>query len=129
LFNTPLLTRIALAGIPILIVALIAGAAGYFSKDPGTKPIPALQPLPDREQAVRGVIRSVSGDQITVGTESGQAFTFRFPSDAPIEQLVPASMAELRPGDWLNGGAIPHAQTVLALLGLVVVPDPVVPPP
>jgi hypothetical protein len=129
LFNTPLLTRIALAGVPLLIIALIAGAAGYFSKDPGTKPIPALQPAPDREQAVRGVLRSVSGDQITVGTESGQTFTFRLQPNAPIEQLAPASVAELRPGDWLNGGAIPHAQTVLALLGLVVLPDPVVPPP
>jgi hypothetical protein len=129
LLNTPLLTRIALAGIPILVIALIAGAAGYFSKDPGTKPIPVLQPAPDREQAVRGVIRNVSGDQITVGTESGQTFTFRLQANAPIEQLAPASVAELRPGDWLNGGAIPHAQTVLALLGLVVLPDPVVPPP
>jgi hypothetical protein len=129
LLNTPLLTRIALAGLPILVIALIAGAAGYFSKDPGTKPIPALQPAADREQAVRGVIRNVSADQITVGTESGQTFTFRLEPNAPIEQLVPASMAELRPGDWLNGGAIPHAQTVLALLGLVVLPDPVVPPP
>jgi hypothetical protein len=128
LLNTPLLTRIALAGLPVLVIALIAGAAGYFSKDPGTKPIPAQQPAPDREQAVRGVIRNVSADQITVGTESGQTFMFGLEPDAPIEQLAPASVAELRPGDWLNGGAIPHAQTVLALLGLVVLPDPVVPP-
>jgi hypothetical protein len=129
LFNTPLLTRIALAGLPVLVIALIAGAAGYFSKDPGTKPIPALQPAPDREQAVRGVIRNVSADQITVGTESGQTFTFSLEPNAPIEQLALASVAELRPGDWLNGGAIPHAQTILALLGLVVLSDPVVPPP
>jgi hypothetical protein len=129
LVTTPLLTRIALAGVPILVIVLIAGAAGYFSKEPGTKPIPALQTSPAREQAIRGVIRSASSDQISVGTESGQTFTFKLEPNAPIEQLAPATVAELRPGDWLNGGAIPHAETILALLGLVVLADPVVPPP
>jgi hypothetical protein len=61
-------------------------------------------------------------------TQDGAALTLRLAADAPIELLKPITASQLKPGDWVNGGAIPHRQSVLALTGLVVISEPVLTP-
>ncbi len=41
--------------------------------------------------------------------------------------LEPISLTAIQLGDWLNGGAIPHPDTILALVSLILLPDPVTP--
>lgn len=124
-----LLVRIFAAGLPLAVVALIAGAAGYVSEQTETKPIPPLQVEADAPEGVVGSATSFSGDELTIVTEDGREITFRLGADAPVEMLRPIELSELSLGDWINGGAIPHAQTTLALVGLVLIEEPVVETP
>jgi hypothetical protein len=126
--NSSLLLRVLAAGVPLLIIALIAGTAGYVSKRAGQEAVP---PLASQAAAdgIRGAVQSASGDELTIVTASGEQLKLRLLPDARIEVLTPMPASALSPGDWVNGGAIPHAQTVLALTGLVMIPDPVVQSP
>lgn len=58
----------------------------------------------------------------------GSSTTYRFAPDASVEVLESAALEEIAIGDWLNGGAVPHAETLLVLLDLILIPDPVVSP-
>jgi hypothetical protein len=126
--NSNLLTRVLIAGLPLLVIALIAGAAGYVSKKAERAPVPPLAVEEREPGGVRGSLQSVNGDEITVITAEGESVKLRLQPDAKVEVLAPITVAELQTGDWVNGGAIPHPDTVLALVGLVVIPDPVLTP-
>jgi hypothetical protein len=104
--------------IAIAAVALAAAAAGYLSEggDSGPSQLRAAD-----EPFVRGVVQSVSSDRLLLATESGTV-EFRLGRDVLVEALRPAAVQALTIGDWVNGGAINHAQTLFALVGLVVIP-------
>jgi hypothetical protein len=127
--NTNLLTRVLAAGVPLLIIALISGTAGYVNKEADHAPVPPLAAQDTGPGGVRGSIQNVSGDELTVVTPDGDSSKLRLLPDAQIEVLTPITAAQLKPGDWVNGGAIPHADSVLALTGLVLIPDPVLKTP
>jgi hypothetical protein len=127
--NTNLLTRVLIAGVPLLVIALIAGAAGYVSKKADRAPVPALAAGVAGPEGVRGSVQGFTDDELTLITAEGRSIKLRLTADARVEVLTPISASDLRPGDWINGGAIPHADTVLALLGLVVISDPVLQTP
>ena len=120
-----LLVRIFAAGLPLVVIALIAGAAGYVTKGTQTEPIPPLAPEAERTVGIQGAVQSFSNDQLTIAATDGTPMTFDLPGQSTIERLTAITRAELQVGDWINGGAIPHAQTVLVLVGLVQVSDPV----
>lgn len=120
-----LLIRIVAAGLPILVIALIAGAAGYVTKGTKTTPIPPLPPQEEHATGVQGSVQSFSNDQLTIVSSDGTPMSFGVPGESTIEQLMTITRGDLSIGDWINGGAIPHAQSVLALVGLVLISDPV----
>jgi hypothetical protein len=124
--NNSLLTRIAAAVAPLLVIALIAGAAGYVSKQADRAPVPPLAADDAGPGGVHGSVQSFAGNDLTLITSAGETVKLRLAPDARVEVLAPISAADLKPGDWVNGGAIPHADTVLALVGLVLISDPVV---
>ena len=123
-----LLTRIVAAGLPLLVIALVFGGAGYALKDPGQEPIPDLPPAENRPTGARGVIQSIGNGQIALVTENGATLTYQLSPNTAVEALRPTTFEALQVGDWLNGGAVPHAQSLFALEGLVLIPDPVVTP-
>jgi len=127
--NSNLLTRVLAAGLPLLVIALIAGTAGFVSKKADRAPVPALAADDTGAGGVRGAVQGVSGDEVTLITPAGETIKLRLAPNAPVELLTPIGVSDLRAGDWVNGGAIPHADTVLALLGLVMIPDPVLQTP
>jgi len=127
--NSNLLTRVLIAGLPLLVIALIAGAAGYVSKQPERTPVPPLAAAETGPTGVRGSLQNVNGDDLTLANGDNQSVKLHLLPDAKIEVLTPITPAQLQPGDWVNGGAIPHADTVLALVGLVVIPNPVLQTP
>jgi hypothetical protein len=53
--------------------------------------------------------------------ESG-TLELRLGPELAVEALRPTSFDRIAAGDWLNGGAIAHAQTLFALVGIVVIP-------
>jgi hypothetical protein len=115
--NLPLGATIALGAVAI---ALVAAAIGYATAGDGAAPsrFDAGQPAPS--PYVRGVVQSLSGDTLTVTTDSGP-LSFKLAPSAPVEALRPAAPSALTPGDWLNGGAMRHQQTLLALTAMVAI--------
>jgi hypothetical protein len=120
-----LLVRIVMAGLPLVVIALIAGAAGYVTKGAQTRPVPPLPAEAPRATGIQGAVQSFSNDQLTIITADGAPMTFNLPGQSTVERLTAITRAELQVGAWINGGAMPHAQTVLALVGLVLISDPV----
>ena len=121
--------RVIAAGLPLVVIALVFGAMGYTLTQTKTRPVPPLPPAPQQPAGIEGVVTSLEGNQLTLTTADGQLQNYRLQPGAKVELLKPASLADLNSGDWVNGGAIQHPATVLALTGLVLIPNPVVPPP
>jgi hypothetical protein len=105
----------------MLALALAAGLAGYLTADRGERRSGFLVDAPPKY--VRGVVQSVDAGGIVLTTEGG-ALQMRIAPGAPVEVLGPITpgFAGIAAGEWLNGGAIFHAQTQFALVGVVVIP-------
>ena len=127
--RSDLVPLIVLAGFPLVVIAIVAGTVGYLLQDEAPPPIPALPAQEERASGVQGTIETFADDQLTVVTTDGSTLTFEVPGESAIEQLIPIGRDELTVGDWINGGAIPHPDTILALVGLVLVSDPVIQAP
>lgn len=122
-----LLTRIVAAGLPLVVIAIVFGAVGYATTRPQPAPIPPLTAAPPTMPAAQGELFDLQGNQIRIVTETGAQRQFTLSPDAPVEILIPIGLADLKLGDWLNGGAVGHPDTLLALLNLILLSDPVTP--
>jgi hypothetical protein len=47
--------------------------------------------------------------------------TLKLSSSAPVEALRPVAPSTLTAGDWLNGGAMRHQQSLFALTAMVAI--------
>lgn len=119
--------RVIAAGLPLLVIALVFGAIGYATTDAETTRIPPLGAAEPGEPAARGELTTVSGDKLTLVTEAGETLTYTLSAEATVERLESIDIAAIRLGDWLNGGAVPHPDTLLTLVNLVLVPEPATP--
>jgi hypothetical protein len=110
----------------LVLLALAAGILGYFSVSRAAdRPAAAVE---TQAPFIRGVIQSLTADELTLGSESGPIRVPLAP-DAPVEVLRAIGTQQVTSGDWLNGGAVPHAQTLFALTGIVVIPQAQLEPP
>ena len=106
----------------LLAVALVCAVLGYLTANTrGAKAPGAPAPQPEAS-LVQGTLSAQTSDSITVMSDSGTSRTYKLSSDLKREQLRAATFAEIRIGDWLNGGAISHAQSVYSLTGFVLIP-------
>ena len=112
--------------IALLVLGVVAGLAGYLSVgDSSTATPPAAV---DSPSITRGIVQSSTASSLTLTTPGGPR-TFAVPSDATVEALRPIEVPAVRAGDWLNAGAVPNAQTLFALTGLIVIPENLVQAP
>lgn len=112
--------RMLIAALGLALVAMAAVGAGYFTRSHSNAGIEVAAPS-ERATAVRGVIQSVTADSVTLLTESG-AVTLKITASTPREAIQAATLADIKPGDWVNAGAVGHAQTLYALTALVLIP-------
>ncbi|MGE0057162.1 MAG: hypothetical protein AB7P33_05935 [Dehalococcoidia bacterium] len=112
------LTLPVFGGIVLFAVAL---AAGFVTEGEGPNRDTALE---DSQIAgVRGSVQSVSGNTITLVTESGpRQFTLK--NDAAVEVLRPTTASTIAVGEWLNAGTIPNTQSMFTIVGLTLIPQP-----
>jgi hypothetical protein len=117
--NLPLGASLVLAGVTL---ALVAGAIGYATApdSASSSRFDAGEPVTPPYQ--RGTVQSLSGDTLTLTTDSGPVSLKLLPS-APVEALRPVAPSTLTANDWLNGGAARHQQTILALTALVAISE------
>ncbi len=127
--RTNLLPRIIAAGLPLVVIALLAGLAGYLTRGEASTAIPPLPPAEERATGIQGTVQSFSNDRLTIVSSAGETLSFDLPGESTVERLVGIGRDDLTVGDWINGGAIPHPESVLALVGLVLISDPVIQTP
>lgn len=106
------LLAVALAGFLFLFL-------GYVSAP--TREAPAPPALETGPTYVRGTIESVQGSRLTLSTEAGPV-TIELAPDTTFERLRRGSFVDLAPGQTVNVGSIPHAQTLFVVIGVVVIP-------
>jgi hypothetical protein len=115
------LRRTVAPALGLVAVALVALLVGYVTK--GSEQTTSNHvALVNQLEAARGVVQEISGDRLTLATGAGTE-TLRLSPSTIVEVLRPASPATLREGDWLNAGAVPHEQTLFAIIGLIVIPQ------
>lgn len=119
--------RIIAAGLPLIVIALVFGAIGYATTETETTPIPPLAPAATGVPSAQGEVTGVSGGRLTLVTEAGAPLDYGLSDSATVEVLTPIELAAIQVGDWLNGGAIPHPDTLLALVSLILLTEPVTP--
>jgi hypothetical protein len=125
--NQRLPIRVIAAGLPLLAIALVFGAIGYATTSPEIEPIPPLAAADPATPAAQGEVTGVSNGRLSLVTETGAPLDYALGGDVPVEALTPITLAAIEIGDWLNGGAMPHPDTLLALVSLILLPEPVTP--
>ncbi len=118
-----------MAGLSLVVIALIAGGVGYLTAGVEPKQTAPLPPEAARETGIIGAVQSFSDDRLTIALADGTSATYEVPGESTIERLMTISRDDLMIGDWINGGAISHPDTILALVGLVLISDPVIQAP
>ena len=115
--NLPLGATLVLGA---LVLALVAGAIGYATASDGAASSRFEAGEATTPPYLRGVVQALSGDTLTLTADAGPVSLKLIPS-APVEALRPAAPSTLTAGDWLNGGATRHQQTILALTAMVAI--------
>jgi hypothetical protein len=119
------LRQAAAVSVFVLAIGMVAAAIGYLTAPDGPASAAAVQ---ETQDGLRGVIQRLAGDSLTLTTDQGPV-ELQLSQATMIEALRPVRLTQVAPGDWLNAGAIPHSQTVFALLSLVFIPQDRVTPP
>jgi hypothetical protein len=115
------LQRLAPWPLVLLVAAgIAAGILGYATDGPDS--IPASDSNTRDSAHVRGIVQDVDSNSLTLSVD-GPSQKLRLSSSLAVETLQPATTSALRTGDWLNAGAVEHAQTLFAITGLVVIPQ------
>jgi len=60
-------------------------------------------------QRVRGTLEKVEGNTLTVKPKEGASLTLKLTDKAQIVAVVKASLADIKPGDYIGSGAVPQA--------------------
>ena len=115
--NLPLGATLVLGA---LVLALVAGAIGYATASDGAASSRFEAGEATTPPYLRGVVQALSGDTLTLTADAGPVSLKLIPS-APVEALRPVAPSTLTAGDWLNGGATRHQQTILALTAMVAI--------
>jgi hypothetical protein len=57
---------------------------------------------------VRGTIESVDGPVLTVKTREGETVKLKLSSDAKVAAIIPATLADIKPGSFVGSAALPE---------------------
>src|SRR5579862_5674259 len=57
---------------------------------------------------LRGVIEKVDGNKVTAKSDKGDALTLNLADKMLVVEVVKASMADIKPGDFIGSGAMPQ---------------------
>ena len=87
----------------------------------------ALPALPARAQAetrrVRGTVEQVDGPKLLVKTRNGDEVVVVAPMGVPFVAVVPATLADLKPGTFVGSGAMPQPDGSLVALEVHIFPE------
>lgn len=110
--NVIRVSLMAVVGLLTLLLGLVT-APGPGSHTP--------QPRAEAPVYLRGTIEAVDGTRVTLTTSAGP-ITIEVAPDTRYEALRRGSFADLRVGETVNVGSLPHNQTLFVVTGVVVLP-------
>ena len=105
----------------VFVLGLVAGTVGYVTKA-DAEPQNRLFVAAESTTGTRGVLQFVDANTITILTASGSQ-SFSLDPETIVEKLSTTDQSRISVGDWLNAGAVPHAQTTFTIIGLTVIPS------
>ncbi len=86
-----------------------------------------LPAVPARAQAetrrVRGTVEKVDGPKLSVKTRDGEDLVVVAPMGVPFVAVVPATLADLKPGTFVGSGAMPQPDGSLVALEVHIFPE------
>jgi hypothetical protein len=106
----------------LVAIAVVAATLGYLTEGSGEGAGTDAAKAPSQGEAIRGQVRDLVGDQLTLTTPNGLV-TLRLPAGSALEALRPVAPSSLTAGDWLNAGGVANPASIYTLIGLVVIPQ------
>ena len=86
-----------------------------------------LPAVPARAQAetrrVRGTVEKVDGPKLSVKTRDGEDLVVVAPMGVPFVAVVPATLADLKPGTFVGSGALPQPDGSLEAIEVHIFPE------
>ena len=101
--------------VPLLLVAIVALWAL-----PGLAQTPAPDGVPTR---VSGTVAKLDGNTLMVATRDGQTATVTLTPDAAIFGLAKASLADIKPGDFVASGGVKGTDGKIHAVEVRIFPD------
>jgi hypothetical protein len=100
----------------VLIIALLAAA--FADSDS------LAQRQQPQSELVRGTIERVDGDTIYGKGADGSAITLKLTDKATITAVLKATVADIKPGDYIGSGAVPQADGSQRAVEVHIFPKP-----
>jgi hypothetical protein len=82
-----------------------------------------LAALAQESVRVRGVIERVDASSMTVKERSGETVTLVRPADMNVSEVVPLTLADIRPDSFVGAGALPQPDGTQRALEVLVFPE------
>jgi hypothetical protein len=111
------LIAVALVGALFLLAGLLTAGDGKPAELPADRS--------ETSRFVRGTVDSIAGDRLVLATDAGPV-SATLTSDTVYESLKTAPLASVQAGETVNVGSVPHSQTLLVVVGVVVIPPALV---
>jgi hypothetical protein len=102
--------------VPLLLVAIIALWAL-----PALAQTPAPDGVPTR---ISGTVAKLDGNTLSVATRDGQTATVTLTADAAIFGLAKASLADIKPGDFVASGGVKGSDGKIHAVEVRIFPEP-----
>jgi len=96
-------------------IAFLSLALSTFTALAQTAPAPTVR--------LRATIERVEAGAITVRERSGEVITLAMPDNAVVNEVVPISLNDIRPGSFIGTGALPRADGTLEAVEVLVFPE------
>ena len=98
-------------------------ATSLFVAASAAVPLIGSAQAPQPTVRVRGVIEQVDSKSLTVKDRSGEVVTLVRPADMNVSEVVPLSMADIKPNSFVGTGAIPQPDGTQRALEVHVFPE------
>ena len=83
-------------------------AASFLVAASTAAPLAALAQAPEPTVRVRGVIEQVDSKSLIVKDRSGEVVTLVRPAEMNVSEVVPLTMADIKPNSFVGAGAVPQ---------------------
>jgi hypothetical protein len=86
--------------------------------------LPAVPALAQAEtRRVRGTVEKVDGPRLLVKTRDGEDLVVAAPMGVPFVAVIPATLADLKPGTFVGSGALPQPDGSLEAIEVHIFPE------